>query len=235
MQFHRVICIILAIMIAFVAIAPLAYAKSYTAYLNKATYVYQYPRTSARKVKVTKGTQVTVTTTSGSWTQIVNLQNNMTGHIKTKYLTKKSSTSTPTTNWKSKVVKMNWFNQGKNLVKKGSYATLYMIDKGVQFRIKHMGGKNHMDVEPVSASDTATFKSAVGSWSWKSYAVILITNGQYIACSINAMPHGDQTIKNNNFDGQFCLHMVGSRTHESDSVNAEHQKSIDRAYNWAHK
>jgi hypothetical protein len=33
--------------------------------------------------------------------------------------------------WKSKVVKMNWFDAGKSLVKKGSYATIYMVDKGV--------------------------------------------------------------------------------------------------------
>lgn len=240
MQIRKIVCIILAIMIAFAATAPLAYAKSYTAYLNKTTYVYQYPRTSARKVKVSKGTQVTVTATSGSWARIKNPKNGVIGYIQTKYLSKKSETeptpTTPTTPaWKSKVVKMNWFDAGKSLVKKGSYATIYMVDKGVQFRIKRMGGKNHMDVEPATASDTAIFKKAVGSWSWKSYAVILIANGKYVACGINAMPHGDQTIKNNNFDGQFCLHMVGSRTHETDSVNQEHQKSINRAYNWAHK
>jgi len=92
-----------------------------------------------------------------------------------------------------------------------------------------------MDVEPATAADTAIFKSIVKIWSWKSYAMILIANGKYVACGVNAMPHGDQTIKDNDFDGQFCLHMVNSRTHGSDSVNEEHQKSIDRAYEWAHK
>ena len=40
--------------------------------------------------------------------------------------------------------------------------------------------------------------------------------------------------ENNNYDGQFCLHMVGSKTHGSDSVNSEHQSAIRKAYNWAH-
>ena len=52
--------------------------------------------------------------------------------------------------------------------------------------------------------------------------------------TINTMPHGDQTITNNGYDGQFCLHMLDSKTHGSDSVNSEHQKAIRMAYNWAH-
>ena len=61
-----------------------------------------------------------------------------------------------------------------------------------------------------------------------------ISGGKYIACAINTMPHGDQTIYNNNYDGQFCLHMVNSRTHGSNCVNASHQQAIKTAYSWAH-
>ena len=48
------------------------------------------------------------------------------------------------------------------------------------------------------------------------------------------MPHGDQTITDNGYDGQFCLHLYNSRTHGSDSINSEHQKAIYNAYYWAH-
>ena len=236
--YKQIACICIVLVIAFAAIGePFAYAKSYTAYVKQTTYVYQQPSTSARKVQVKKGTEVLVKATRGSWAQIQNKSNSVIGYIYTKYLTKtKPSSSTGTSNWKKKVVRMNWFGPGKNLVPKGSYATLYDIDSKLSFRIKRMGGKSHMDVEPATAHDTAIFHRIVhGQWSWKSYAVILIANGKYVACGINAMPHGDQTIKDNNFNGQFCLHMTGSRTHETDSVNAEHQKSINRAYNWAHK
>ena len=33
---------------------------------------------------------------------------------------------------------------------------------------------------------------------------------------------------------RFCLHMDGSKTHESNSSNEAHQKAVDRAYQWAH-
>ena len=57
--------------------------------------------------------------------------------------------------------------------------------------------------------------------------------GRYIAAAINTMPHGEYTIKDNGFPGQFCLHMVGSKTHETDRVNPEHQKSIERVLKWS--
>ena len=97
-----------------------------------------------------------------------------------------------------------------------------------------MGGHYHADVEPATKSDTAKLlQIAGGSWSWDSHAVILMVNGRYIACGINTMPHGDQTITNNGYNGQFCLHMRGSLTHGSTSTNSYHQDSIDRAYSWA--
>ena len=64
--------------------------------------------------------------------------------------------------------------------------------------------------------------------------MILQASGQYVACSINTMPHGDQTITDNNYDGQFCLHMVNSRTHDTETINPNHQACIRKAYNWAH-
>ena len=68
-----------------------------------------------------------------------------------------------------------------------------------------------------------------GSFNWDSHAVILYAGGKYVACAINTMPHGDQTITNNGYDGQFCLHMVNSRTHGSNSVCPLHQAAIKKA------
>lgn len=51
--------------------------------------------------------------------------------------------------------------------------------------------------------------------------------------TINTQPHGEYTIKDNDFPGQFCLHMVGSRTHETNKVNPEHQASIERVLKWS--
>ena len=55
-----------------------------------------------------------------------------------------------------------------------------------------------------------------------------------MACSFNTKIHGDQTITDNGYDGQFCLHMVGSKTHGEQEVRADHQSAIEKAYRWAH-
>jgi hypothetical protein len=129
---------------------------------------------------------------------------------------------------------VEWFNGGNKLVKRGGYAYIYDIDTGLTLRIKRKGGTNHMDVEPASKKDTATLKKiAGGAFSWKSHAVVLIKGGRYIAAAINTQPHGEYTIKDNDFPGQFCLHMVDSRTHETNKVNPEHQKSIERVMRWS--
>jgi hypothetical protein len=137
--------------------------------------------------------------------------------------------------WKSKVVKLKWFSTGKNVLKRGSYGYIYDITTGIKMRIKRMGGTNHADVEPATKADTAKLKKiAGGKFSWVCHAVILQAGGKYVACSINTMPDGSQTIKDNGYNGQFCLHMVGSLTHGSTKVNPNHQACIEKAYKWAH-
>ena len=149
---------------------------------------------------------------------------------------KTSSKKKNSTSWKSKVVKMNWFKGGSNVLRKGHYGTIYDIDTGISLRIKRMGGHYHADVEPASATDTAKLlRVAGGHFSWDSQGVILKANGKYVACAINTKPHGDQTIHNNKYNGQFCLHMTGSKTHASSKENSSHQSAINRAYHWAHR
>ena len=240
---------------------------SVTAYINKTTWVYARPSTSSARVRVAKGTKVTVLAVRSSWARVK--RSHYIGYIPTKYLSRKPTasptprptekltpqptatprpttaaptiapTTTPTQeqvvpSWRRKVERVEWFNGGNKLVKRGGYAYIYDIDTGLTLRIKRKGGTNHMDVEPASKKDTATLKKiAGGTFSWKSHAVVLIKGGRYIAAAINTQPHGEYTIKDNDFPGQFCLHMVGSRTHETDRVNPEHQKSIERVMRWS--
>ena len=132
--------------------------------------------------------------------------------------------------------KLDWFKGGSSILKRGGYAHLYDIDTGITIRIHRLGGTNHADVEPVTTSDTAKLRRiAGGTFSWRSHAVVLIKGGRYIAAAINTMPHGEQTIRDNDYDGQFCLHLTNSRTHGTDVVNAEHQASIERVMKWAKK
>ena len=209
------------------------------AYISKKTYVYSKASTSSGKRSVSANTKVYVVGKSGSYYKVQNASGSRTGYVKTGCLSKKKvskKSSKKSSSWKSKVVSLDWNTSGKNVLKKGKYGYIYDIDTGIELRIKRMGGHNHMDVEPATAADTAKLKRvAGGKFSWKSHAVILKAGGKYVAAGINTEPHGDQTIHNNNYDGQFCLHTAGSKTHGSGKENNEHQKSIARAYKWAHK
>ena len=236
-RLQKMICMILALVtLAAVAVPAMAEfeeanASGITAYANRNTYVYKSASTGSAHISITKNTKVIVVGKSGSFCKVRPSSGKATGYIKTAHLSRNKTGS----GWKSKVVKMNWFGEGKNVLKKGSYGYIYDIDTGVSLRIKRMGGSNHADVEPATAADSAKLlKIARGKFSWDSHAVILYANGKYVACGINTMPHGDQTIHNNAYDGQFCLHMTGSITHGSGEVNANHQASIERAYEWAH-
>ena len=233
-RLQKMICA-LTIALLLVSLTTPALAARKAAYTNKSTYVYKSASTSSKRVSLSKNTKVYVTGASGSYYRVQNAKGTATGYVKKSNLSASRTATSKSGGWKSQVVKMKWFSGGSNVLKKGAYGYIYDIDTGIYLRIKRMGGHNHADVEPATAADTAKLlKIARGSFSWKSHAVILKAGGKYVACGINTMPHGSQTLTNNGFDGQFCLHMVGSTCHESGKVNSNHQSSINRAYNWAH-
>lgn len=241
-RLQKMICV-LAIALLITSTMTPALAKSVTAKVNTSSAkVYKKASRSSKSVKLKKGLSLKVTAVSGSWARVK--LNGRTGYMPKKYLTvasskskaKASSKKKNGTSWKSKVVKMNWFKGGSNVLRKGHYGTIYDIDTGISLRIKRMGGHYHADVEPATAADTAKLKRVAGGhFSWDSQGVILKANGKYVACAINTKPHGDQTIHSNNYEGQFCLHMTGSKTHASSKENSSHQSAINRAYRWAHR
>lgn len=107
------------------------------------------------------------------------------------------------------------------------------IDTGITFAIHRYGGTNHADVEPITAADTAKMLKAYGGqWSWSRRAVLVSVNGRVFAGSMNGMPHGGQDYYDNNFDGQFCIHFLNSRTHGTNRVDAAHQAAIHKAANY---
>lgn len=125
--------------------------------------------------------------------------------------------------------KLNWFNGGSKKIPKGATFKVKDIKTGKVFTVKRWSGANHIDAEPATKSDTKTMKSIYGHWSWKRRAVLVKYNGHVYAASMNGMPHGTQTIKNNNFDGHFCIHFSGSKTHGSKKVDDMHQKCVKEA------
>ncbi len=115
------------------------------------------------------------------------------------------------------------------LFSRGATATVTDVNTGKSFRVYRMGGIHHADVEPLTANDTAIMKSIYGNWSWARRPIIVNCGGRNIAASMNGMPHGRQTIRNNNFNGQFCIHFLGSKTHGGGRVDPDHQAAVRRA------
>ena len=222
----------------YVPVKYLNTSSRYTAYTNKSTYVYKSASSSSSKVSVGANTKLYVVGVSGDFLRVQNSSGSRTGYVAASAVSRgktATASSDKKSAWKSKVVKMSWYDGGSSVLDSGDYGYIYDISSGITVHIKRMGGHNHADCEPATASDTAKLKKiAGGSFSWDCIPVILHSEGKYVACSINTMPHGDQTITNNNYNGQFCLHMVGSKTHGTEAVNESHQDAIDRAYNWAH-
>ncbi len=116
------------------------------------------------------------------------------------------------------------------LWKKGEIARIIDVDTGKSFQVKRFCGYYHADVEPLTKYDTKTFLEIYGGhWSWTRRAVIVQIHNLYIAASTNGMPHGRQSIYNNNFHGQFCTHFLGSRIHQDNRVDPEHLAMIKKA------
>ncbi len=130
----------------------------------------------------------------------------------------------------SVVYNINWFGaDGKinscyssvGLTTRGTKATLTDLRTGSMFNITVQSAGNHCDVEPSTSSDTAVLCSLYGvtrasDISWRRRPMLITVNGYQFVCSIYATPHGNETITNNNFPGQFCVHFLGSTIHSGD-------------------
>ena len=124
-----------------------------------------------------------------------------------------------------------WKSDIQRIYARGTTATVTDVETGIAWNEYRGGGTNHADVQPATAADTANMKKACGSWSWKRRAIFVTINGVNYAASMNCMPHGSGSIKDNNFNGHHCIHFTNSRTHGSNKVCSLHQAAINKALN----
>ena len=143
------------------------------------------------------------------------------------------------------IYSLNWFDYKSDLnssdfkIKKKAEATLTYVKEngslGQSFEIKIQSTGNHIDAEPLTAADTRVLCSIYGVSSpsqlnYKRRPFVLTTStGKSVLVSMYPEEHGDDTIPSNNYDGQFCLHMVKSKTHGSDKVDDDHQTVLKKA------
>jgi len=130
----------------------------------------------------------------------------------------------------SSVEMLDWPKKGSSTIPRGAYFDVKDVRTGIKFRAYHLFGASHLDAEPATKEDTAKMRQMYGgSWSWDRRAVLVRYNGRVYAASMNGMPHGESSISGNNFDGQFCIHFLNSKTHGSSKVDPDHQARVNEA------
>ena len=104
------------------------------------------------------------------------------------------------------------------------------VKTGKTWECKVLYGSCHLDAEPLTKADTNKMKSAYGgSFNYKRRPVLILYKGKVYAGSLYGVPHGEQSITDNGYNGQFCVHFTGSKSHGSDKVDADHQAAIQTA------
>lgn len=120
-----------------------------------------------------------------------------------------SSGSIPGPN-NSQVQLLHWFNDVKPTLRNGQYLTAYDPGTGISWTLRIMSRGNHADVEPLTAADTeAQYKAFGNTTTWGPKTVyIQLPDGRWSLAATHNVAHGSQTIGNNNFDGQNCVHFL---------------------------
>jgi hypothetical protein len=122
------------------------------------------------------------------------------------------------------------WEEAQRLLPKRSIFAVTELDSGLTFNVQRRAGSDHADVQPLTKSDTETMKQIYAEgWSWNRKAVLVHAGDQWIAASMNGMPHGGDGIPENGFSGHFCIHFLGSSTHKSDQPDLAHQLMVHRA------
>lgn len=208
--------------------------KTYTVYTQSNNVkAYQTPSTSSKylgSVKVnTKMTCLAIY--NDTWCRVK--YNGNIGFIKKSDLDTKKCDGVSTAKMASgKVYEADWWTSGiAYRFARGETAIVTDVLTGITWRVYRGGGTNHADVQPYTAADTVAMKKACGSnyGTWARRAIWVTVDGKRYAASMNCMPHGEGSIKNNDFDGHFCIHFTNSRTHGTDKVDPQHQAAIKRA------
>ena len=152
----------------------------------------------------------------------------------------KIGSSSGSASYKAVVYNIPWFGNERVIIDNTS-ATMKLTDiyTGKSFNIKIQSIGNHADVEPATAADTKVLCSLynVSNASmletlnkYQRRAVVLTNSkGEQFIGSIYAIPHGLNKVTGNDFDGQFCVHFLNSKTHGTDRVDTDeggHQDKI---------
>ncbi|WP_127530117.1 hypothetical protein [Paenibacillus kobensis] len=122
------------------------------------------------------------------------------------------------------------WEEAKKLIPNKTIFTVTDLQTGLSFRVQRRAGSDHADVQPIAKEDTRIMKQIFdGEWTWKRRAILVRTDQDWIAASMNGMPHGGDGIPDNDFSGHFCIHFYLSTTHKSETPDLAHQLMVHKA------
>lgn len=125
---------------------------------------------------------------------------------------------------------LDWWSEARYVFSTGKIATITDFQTGRQFQVKHTMGGNHADSEPLTARDAQIMREIWGgSYSWTPRAIIVEVDGRKLAAAMHSMPHGDQAIRDNNYNGHFCIHFLNSQRHSDGQVQDTMHRQIEIA------
>ena len=152
------------------------------------------------------------------------------------------------------VEKIDWYTGGiQSIWSVGAVGVVTDVYTGISFRAQRLYGDNHADCEPLTTADTAAICRIYGVsnaqeisdreqalQSWRRRPLWVTIGTRTFCASMYGIPHnyeGDR-IPDNNYNGQFCVHFVNSRTHSTNRVDERasyngyfsHQDAIQYAY-----
>ena len=121
---------------------------------------------------------------------------------------------------------VDWFLDGKYLIKRNDVFIVTDVATGLQIKLKMMGGANHSDVEPLTSAETAKMKKLFPAWTWTPRPVVIFHKGINFAASLSGMPHSFDTV-DNNVEGHFDLYLQGSKGHGESVSQAYVKQHLD--------
>ena len=152
------------------------------------------------------------------------------------------------------VEKIDWYTGGiQSIWSVGTVGVVTDVYTGISFRAQRLYGDNHADCEPLTTADTAAICQIYGVsnaqeisdreqalQSWRRRPLWVTIGTRTFCASMYGIPHnyeGDR-IPDNNYNGQFCVHFLNSRTHSTNKVDERasyngyfsHQDAIQYAY-----
>ena len=109
----------------------------------------------------------------------------------------------------SNVQLLHWADEVKALIGNGDALTVFDPATGLSFKLRNLSRGRHWDVESHSLEDTFIMRKAFNGMSWTIRVVyVQLPDGRWSMATMHNRAHGTNTIKDNGFGGQNCVHFL---------------------------